>query len=69
MGVVFAGRGKDVAFHTWGLPVSFPIPVENVKDILEWWVKNCAVYPHLLWMALDYLSIPGMFPFMYGNSR
>ena len=35
-------------------------PVKNVKNALEWWVKNQAVYPHLSWMALDYLSIPGM---------
>jgi len=28
--------------------------------MLEWWVKNQAVYPHLSWMVLDYLSIPGM---------
>ena len=35
-------------------------PVEDVKDVLLWWVKNRAVYPRLSCMALDYLSIPGM---------
>jgi hAT family C-terminal dimerisation region len=35
-------------------------PVENIKNALAWWVKNQAVYPHLSWMTLDYLSIPGM---------
>jgi hypothetical protein len=33
-------------------------PVENVKDMLQWWFKNRAVYPKLSQMALDYLSIP-----------
>ena len=36
-------------------------PVENIKDAFAWWVKNRAVYPRLSRMALDYLSIPGMF--------
>jgi hypothetical protein len=36
-------------------------PVEDVKDVLLWWIKNRAVYPRLSRMALDYLSIPGMF--------
>jgi hypothetical protein len=35
-------------------------PVEDVKDVLLWWVKNRAVYPRLSRMALDYLSIPGV---------
>ena len=25
MGAVFRGKGKGMAFHTWGLPMSFPI--------------------------------------------
>jgi hypothetical protein len=35
------------------------LPVEGVKDPLEWWTKNKYVYPNLHRMALDYLSIPG----------
>ena len=27
MGVVFRGKGKGMAFHTQGLPVSFPSPM------------------------------------------
>ena len=34
-------------------------PVENVKDLLRWWVDNKTVYPRLHRMALDYLSVPG----------
>lgn len=36
-------------------------PVENVKDPLKWWIANRHVYPNLYRMALDFLSIPGMF--------
>jgi hypothetical protein len=35
--------------------------VENVKDPLMWWFDNRKAYPNLSRMALDYLSIPGMF--------
>jgi len=35
------------------------LPVEGVKDPLDWWTKNKHVYPNLHRMALDYLSIPG----------
>lgn len=38
-------------------------PVENVKDPLKWWIGNRHVYPNLFRMALDFLSIPGMFFF------
>ena len=34
----------------------------NIKDItgaLEMWIKNCATFPRLSHMAIDYLSIPG----------
>ena len=34
------------------------LPVENVKDLLKWWVFNKEMYLNLHWMALDYLSIP-----------
>ena len=37
--------------------------VENVKDPLKWWIGNRHVYPNLFRMALDFLSIPGMFFF------
>ena len=37
------------------------LPVEAVKDPLEWWANNKHVYPNLHRMALDYLSIPGLF--------
>ena len=33
--------------------------VENVINALAWWDMNHTVYPQLLRMALDYLSIPG----------
>ena len=33
--------------------------VEHVTDALAWWHKHRAVYPCLVKMALDYLSIPG----------
>ena len=34
---------------------------EHVSDALAWWYKHKNAYPHLHWMVLDYLSIPGMF--------
>ena len=33
---------------------------EQVVDVLMWWTEHKATYPHLTWMALNYLSIPGM---------
>ncbi len=37
--------------------------VENVTDVLMWWYKRQATFPHLLCMACDYLPIPGGFSF------
>jgi hypothetical protein len=34
---------------------------EDVTDALQWWHEHRTMYPHLLHMALDYLSIPGKF--------
>ena len=34
---------------------------EHVTNAIAWWYKHKHIYPHLHWMALDYLSIPGMF--------
>jgi hypothetical protein len=34
---------------------------EQVKDVLLWWHEHASMYPRLSRMALDYLSIPGMF--------
>lgn len=34
---------------------------ESVEDVLLWWHGKRATFPHLSRMALDYLSIPGMF--------
>ena len=36
-------------------------PVENVKNPFAWWSKNRVLYPRLSRMALNYLSIPGMY--------
>ena len=33
--------------------------VENVRDPISWCNKRRSMYPRLLRMALDYLSIPG----------
>ena len=33
--------------------------VEKVHDPIAWWWDNRKVYPRLLVMALDYLSVPG----------
>lgn len=38
-------------------------PTESAPDALLWWHQKCAVYPQLLHMALNYLSIPGEFEF------
>ncbi|KIK91312.1 hypothetical protein PAXRUDRAFT_13847 [Paxillus rubicundulus Ve08.2h10] len=32
--------------------------VEHVTNAVAWWHKQCAVYPGLSHMALDYLTIP-----------
>lgn len=36
---------------------------EQVKDVLLWWHESnrASIYPHLSRMALDYLTIPGVF--------
>jgi len=34
--------------------------IEKVRDPIAWWWNHRKVYPWLLTMALDYLSIPGM---------
>jgi hypothetical protein len=34
--------------------------IEKVRDPIAWWWNHQKVYPQLLAMALDYLSIPGM---------
>ena len=35
--------------------------VEKVKDPIAWWWDHRKVYPQFSAMALDYLSIPGMY--------
>ena len=34
------------------------------RDLINWWYERQGVYPHLHHMALDYLTIPGMY-FIY----
>ncbi len=34
---------------------------EAISNVLLWWNGQLTTYPHLAQMALDYLSIPGMF--------
>ena len=36
--------------------------VETVDDVLAWWYERRSTFPHLSRMALDYLTIPGIFP-------
>jgi hAT family C-terminal dimerisation region len=66
-GGVVASSGTDVADFSNVLVVQSVTneihkylrkPVENVKDPLQWWVQNRAIYPTLSQMGLDYLSIP-----------
>ena len=33
---------------------------EHVSNVLAWWYERRAVYPRLHRMALDYLTIPGV---------
>jgi hypothetical protein len=40
--------------------------VEDAPDVLAWWHERRGSFPHLSRMALDYLTIPGMF---YSSSR
>jgi hypothetical protein len=34
---------------------------ENIRDPLLWWSERRAMFPCLSRMALDYLTIPGMY--------
>jgi hypothetical protein len=34
---------------------------EHVTDVLLWWIERKHMYPTLSCMALDYLTIPGMY--------
>ena len=34
---------------------------EQVNDVFKWWYEQRGAYPHLHYMALDYLTIPGMY--------
>jgi hypothetical protein len=43
------------------------IDTERVSDVLLWWFEHKNVYPRLSRMALDYLSIPGEFFFLFHN--
>ena len=33
--------------------------IEDIMDVLEWWIENCAMFLRLSRMAIDYLGIPG----------
>jgi len=33
--------------------------IEKVSDLIAWWWDHWKVYPKLLAMAFDYLSVPG----------
>ena len=35
--------------------------VEDISDALKWWHEHHSTYLCLLWMALNYLTIPGMY--------
>lgn len=35
--------------------------VEAVDNVIQWWIEHKAMYPRLSRMALDYLTIPGVF--------
>ena len=41
------------------LAVYLLAPIEEAEDPILWWSEHRAVYPQLLHMALDYLTIPG----------
>ena len=42
---------------------------EAVNDVLMWWHGRRAMYPYLSRMALDYLTIPGMFSHSFNISE
>jgi hypothetical protein len=56
---------KNVGYRSSELDEYLRKPVENVQDPLKWWFTNRHVYPSLYRMALDYLSIPGEFYFIF----
>ena len=39
-------------------------PTEDTDNVLKWWQRQEATYPHLSRMALDYLTIPGAYFFL-----
>jgi hypothetical protein len=39
----------------------------KVADAIKWWHEKQGTYPQLSRMALDYLTIPGMFLVIYNN--
>lgn len=39
--------------------------IEDVSDPIAWWHGHRKTYPRLSRMALDYLTIPGMFLFYH----
>jgi len=42
---------------------------EYVDNVLSWWYKKRLTYPHLSRMALDYLTIPGMYSYLNKNDN
>ena len=52
---------KQPAGHANELDEYLRQPVESVREPLKWWTHKRALYPNLSRMALDYLSIPGMY--------
>jgi hAT family C-terminal dimerisation region len=36
---------------------------EQVTNVCQWWYERRVAYPRLSHMALDYLTIPGVYPF------
>ena len=38
---------------------------EHVTDAIAWWYEKHSIYPHLHHMALDYLTIPGVFLYYF----
>ena len=56
----FSLNPKTVLSKTHELDEYLRLPVENIKELLMWWMKNAHTYLVLSRMALDYLSVPGM---------
>jgi hypothetical protein len=42
--------------------------VEHITDPIMWWYERRVTYPRLSRMALDYLSIPGMYFLIFNHS-